>query len=106
DAVDPAALLFGRGKTKPELLLEGTREDAAYGMTLPPGGARHFIDRCPLGAPQHRNYAVLLRWPPRVGLRLRIGQGLDCRPQLIAQRCTVAELSSLLDTRQSIPQCQ
>src|SRR5580704_1901376 len=37
DAVDPAALLFERGKSEPELFLQGSREDAANGMTLPAG---------------------------------------------------------------------
>jgi hypothetical protein len=31
---------------EPELLLQGSREDAANGVTLP---ARHFVDRCTLG---------------------------------------------------------
>jgi hypothetical protein len=46
DAVDPAALLFGRGKSEPELFLQGSREDAANGMTLPASHARHLVDRC------------------------------------------------------------
>src|SRR5580704_17225166 len=33
DAVDPAGLFFGRGKRKPELFLQGSREDATNGMT-------------------------------------------------------------------------
>src|SRR6202035_5193983 len=32
DAVDPATLLFGRGKSEPELFLQGSREDAAHSM--------------------------------------------------------------------------
>src|ERR1700726_335374 len=36
DAAHPAALLFGRGKNEPELFLQGSREEAAHGMTLPP----------------------------------------------------------------------
>src|SRR5207302_9836861 len=35
DAVNPATLLLGRGKDEPELLLQGSREDAANGVTLP-----------------------------------------------------------------------
>src|ERR1700686_1181022 len=34
DAVDPAALFFGRGKSEPELFLQGSREDAAHSMAL------------------------------------------------------------------------
>src|SRR5215472_15227996 len=83
DAVDPAPLLFGRAKTKPELLLQGSREDTPHGMTLPPGGMRHLIDRCALGSTQHCNHRVLLRRPLRVEWRLRLRQGLDRRPQLI-----------------------
>src|SRR6266404_1897212 len=48
DAVDPAALLFGRGKSEPELFLQRSREDAANGMALPAGHARHLVDRCTL----------------------------------------------------------
>jgi hypothetical protein len=73
-------------------------------MTLPPGGARHFIDRCALQSTQHRDHRVLLRWALRVRWRLR--QGFDCRPQLIDQRPAVANLPPFLDTRQSIPQGQ
>ena len=40
----------------------------------------------------------------RVGLRLGVRQGLDCRPQLIDQRIAVANLLSLLDAGQSVPQ--
>jgi len=39
-------------------------------------------------------------------LRLGVRQGLDCRPQLIDQRVAVANLLSLFDAGQSIPQCQ
>src|ERR1700730_15705501 len=56
DAVDPAALLFGRGESEPEFFLQGSREDAANGMTLPAGHARHLVDRRPFGQPQHRNH--------------------------------------------------
>src|SRR4029077_6984171 len=49
DAVDPAALLLGRGKSEPELFLQRSREDTANGMTLPAGHARHFVDRWPRG---------------------------------------------------------
>src|ERR1700726_1493595 len=59
DAVDPAALLFGRGKTEPELFLQSSREDAANGMTLPAGHARHLVDRGTLGLTQHRDHYVL-----------------------------------------------
>src|SRR6516162_74109 len=43
------------------------------------------------------------RW---VASRLRIGQGLDCRPQLLDQPLAVANLSPLIDTGQRVPQCQ
>jgi hypothetical protein len=42
----------------------------------------------------------------RVGLRLGVRQGLDCRPQLIDERIAVANLLSLFDTGQSVPQRQ
>src|SRR5215831_20131152 len=38
DPVNPAPLLFGRSKRKPELLLQSAREDAPHRMTLPSGG--------------------------------------------------------------------
>src|ERR1700757_1936842 len=106
DAVDAAALLFGRSEGEPELLLQGSRKDAAHGMTLPAGDARHLVDRCALGLTQHGNHHVLLRRALWVVSRLRIGQGLDCRPQLLDQRLAVANLSPLIDTRQRVPQCQ
>jgi hypothetical protein len=52
DAVDPAALLFGRSEGEAELLLQSPREDAAHRTALPARGARHFIDRCPFRSPQ------------------------------------------------------
>jgi hypothetical protein len=39
-------------------------------------------------------------------LRLGVRQGLDCRPQLIDQRVAVANLLSLFDAGQSVPQRQ
>src|SRR5580700_8481445 len=75
-------------------------------MTLPAGHARHLVDRCPFRQTQHGNHHVLLRGPLRVGLRLRVRQGLDCRPQLIEQRIAVANLLSLFDPGQSVPQRQ
>src|ERR1700731_5110131 len=106
DAVDPAALLFGRGESEPGFFLQGPREDAAHGMTLPAGHAPHLVDRRPFGQPQHRNHYILLRGGLRVGLRLGVRQALDCRPQLIDQRVAVANLLSLFDTGQSVPQRQ
>jgi hypothetical protein len=35
---------------EPELVLQGARADAAHGVALPTRGARHFINRCSLGA--------------------------------------------------------
>src|SRR5262249_41968562 len=58
--------------------------------------------RCELVAARLRAVRRWLRLFCRKHPAMRIWQGLDCRPQLIDQRCTVAELSSLLDTRQSI----
>src|ERR1700750_1091423 len=43
---------------------------------------------------------------PAGGLRFRLGQGLDRRPQLINQRRAITDLSALFDTGQSVPQCQ
>src|SRR5216684_6215849 len=71
DAVDPAAILFGRGKGEPELLLQGSREDPAHRVPLPAGRARHLIDRCTFAAAQHGNDRILLRWTFVVRLRLR-----------------------------------
>src|SRR5207253_9369109 len=106
DAVNAATLLLGRSESEPELFLQGSREDAANGMTLPACHARHLVDRCTLGLTQHGNYHVLLGGALRVGLRLRVRQGLDCRPQLIDQRVAVANLLSLFDAGQSVPQRQ
>src|SRR3984893_13845268 len=106
DAIAPAALPFGRGKSEPELFLQGSREDAGHGMTLPTGHARHLVDRCPLGQTQHRNQYILLRGGLQLRLRLGVRQGLDCRPKLIDQRLAVANLLSLFDTGQSVPQRQ
>jgi len=75
-------------------------------MTLPARRTRHFVDGRPLGSTQHRDHFVLLRRALRVGLRPRLRQRLDCRPQLIDQRLAVANLPPFLDTGQSIPQCQ
>src|SRR6516162_7597532 len=75
-------------------------------MTLPAGHARHLVDRCALGLTQHGNHHVLLRRALWVASRLRIGQGLDCRPQLLDQPLAVANLSPLIDTGQRVPQCQ
>src|SRR6516165_3840779 len=72
DAVDAAALLFGRGKREPELLLQGAGEDAANRMALPPGGPCHLIHGCALGSPQHCKHLVLLRWALSLGWRLRL----------------------------------
>ena len=49
---------------------------------------------------------VLLRGALWVGLRLRDRQQFDRRPQLIEQRVAVANLLSLFDTGQSVPQRQ
>ena len=75
-------------------------------MTLPAGHARHLVHRCPRGQKQHRNHHILLGGALRVGLRLGIRQGLDCRPQLIDQRVAVANFLSLFDIGQSVPQRQ
>src|SRR4029077_10657285 len=64
------------------------------------------VDRCTLGLTQHRNHHILLRGALRVGLRLRVRQQFDCRPQLIDQRVAVANLLPLFDTGQSVPQRQ
>src|SRR6516165_3437379 len=104
DAVDPAALLCGGSEGEAELLLQSPREDAAHRMALPTRGARHFVDRCPLGLSQHRNDLILLQWALRVAFW--VWKGLDRRPQLIDQRIPVADFSPLFDTGQSIRQCQ
>src|SRR5258707_7569517 len=106
DAVDPATLLLGRSEGQPELFLQGSREAAANRMTLPAGHARHLVDRCTLGLTQHCNHHVLLGGALRFGLRLRVRQHCDCRPQLIDQRVAVANFLSLFDAGQSVPQRQ
>src|SRR5262249_58098267 len=60
DPVDPTALLLARGEGEPQLLLQGSREEAADRVPLPAHCARHFIDRCTLGALQHCDHRVLL----------------------------------------------
>ena len=67
-----AAFFLGRGKGEAELLLQGSRENAAYRVPLPARRADHLIDRCALGSAQHRNNLVLLRWALRVGVRQRL----------------------------------
>src|ERR1700730_3864054 len=106
DAINPATLLLGRSESQPELFLQGSREDAANRMTLPAGHARHLVDRCTLGLTEHGNYHILLGGALRGGWRLRDRQQFDCRPQLIDQGVAVANLLSLFDTRQSVPQRQ
>src|SRR6516225_4552185 len=91
-------------QASPELLLQSSREDAAHRVALPTRGARHFVDRCPLELPQHRNDLILLR--RALCVAFWVWKGLDRRPQLIDQRIPVADFSSLFDTGQSIPQCQ
>src|SRR5258708_2405292 len=61
DAVDPATLLLGRGEGEPELLFEGSREDAAHSMALPARHAHHLINRHTFESTQHRDDLVLLR---------------------------------------------
>ena len=75
-------------------------------MALPAGHARHLVDRCTLGLTQHCNHHILLRGALRVGLRLRVRQQFDCRPQLIDQRVAVANLLSFFDAGQGVPQRQ
>src|SRR5215831_14108631 len=60
DPVDPTALLLARGEGEPELLLQGSREEAADRVPLAAHCARHFVDGGTLGALQHRNDRVLL----------------------------------------------
>src|SRR5215467_1879434 len=67
DAVDATAFLCGRSQGEPELFLQGSRKDAAHGMTLPAGHARHPVDRGALRLTQHGNHRVLLRGALRVG---------------------------------------
>src|SRR5262249_53504751 len=93
-------------KTEPELLFEGSGENAPHRMTLPPDGMHNLIDCCTLGSTQHRDHRVLLRWALCVRCWLRLRQRLNCRPQLIDQRPAVADLPPLLDTGKSVPQGQ
>src|SRR4029077_3619168 len=89
DAINPATLLLGRSEGEPELFLQGSREDAANRMTLPAGHARHLLDRSTLGLTENGNDHTLLGGALRVGLRLRVRQQFDCRPQLIDQGVAV-----------------
>jgi hypothetical protein len=45
---------------QPELLLQGSREDAAHRVPLPAGGARHLVNGGALGSLQHRDHCILL----------------------------------------------
>src|SRR5260370_33797265 len=60
NAVDPAALLLVRGEGEPELLLQGSREEAAHRVPLPTHTPRLLADGGPLGAAQPRHYLALL----------------------------------------------
>src|SRR6202011_5060404 len=103
DAVNPAALLLGRGEGEPELLFEGSREDATHGVALPARRTRYLIDRHTFGSTQHRDDLILLRGALCLGLSLRVGQHLHRRPQFVDQRVAVADFPALLDTGESIP---
>ena len=72
DAINPAALFRGRNEGQPELLLEGSREDATYRVTLPTRRACHLGNRDTLGSTQHRDHLGLLRGALRIWLALRI----------------------------------
>jgi AhpD family alkylhydroperoxidase len=72
----------------------------AYGLHVHSKDARHG------GKTEQRLYLLdawhessstpsALRWALPVGCRLRLRQGLDCRPQLIDQRPTVANEQGL-----------
>jgi len=89
-----------------ELFRQGSRKDAAHGVTVPVGHARHLIDRGALGLTKHRDHHVLLRGALRIGSRLRIWQSFDGRPQLIDQCIAVTNFSPLIDAGQRVPQCQ
>src|ERR1700719_3045142 len=104
DAVNPAALLLGRGEGEAELLFEGSREDATHGVALPARRTRYLIDRHTFGSTQHRDDLILLRAALRLGLSLRVGQHLHRRPQFVDQCVAVADLLALLDTGESVPQ--
>src|SRR5215468_6948574 len=60
DAVDPSALLLRRGKRKPQLLLQGSREETPDRVPLPPRGAGDFPDGYTFGALQHCDHRRLL----------------------------------------------
>src|SRR5437868_4345920 len=106
NAVDPPTLLLGRGEGEAELLLQGTRKETAHRVPLPTHSARDFVDGRALGSLQHCDHRLLLRWGLRVGLLVGVGQCLHRRPQLIDQRVAVADLLTLLDIGQSVPQRQ
>jgi hypothetical protein len=75
-------------------------------MALPASGTRHLIDRCALRSARHRNHRVLLRGALCVGLRLRVRQHLNRRPQLIDQRIAPANPPPLLGTGKRVLQRQ
>src|ERR1700736_5201754 len=103
DAVNPAALLLGRGEGEAELLFEGSREDATHGVALPARRTRYLIDRHTFGSTQHRDDLILLRGALRLGLSLRVGQHFHRRPQFVDQCVAVADSPAFLDTGESIP---
>src|SRR3974390_3514748 len=49
----PPALLLRRSKRKPQLLLQGSREETSDRVPLPPHGARDFLDGYTFRALQH-----------------------------------------------------
>jgi hypothetical protein len=74
-------------------------KETAHGMALP---ARHLINGHTCWSTQHRDDRLLLRWMLRLGLCLRFGQYLDCRPQFIDKAIAIADLPdlpALFDTR-------
>src|ERR1700680_3543305 len=106
DAVNPAALLLGRGEGEAELLFEGSREDATHGVALPARRTRYLIDRHTFGSTQHRDDPIMFRGALRLGLSLRGGQHLHRRPQFVDQCVAIGDLPALLNTGESIPYCQ
>src|SRR5271166_5565084 len=62
DPVAPhASLGLGRGQREAELLFHGARQEPPHAVLLPICRLHHLFDAGPLGPPQQREHALLLR---------------------------------------------
>jgi hypothetical protein len=75
--VDATAFLFGRGQRQPSFFFSVPDKMPRTVWRCQPVALAISSTVAPLGAPQHRNHRILLRWAPRAGFRIR--QSLDCQ---------------------------